>query len=70
MNEPAREAAEQTARIIGDASAGGITILALFNALPEIAALVSIIWVLIRIWETHTVQRALGRKPIRRQGEE
>lgn len=31
--------------------------------LPPIAALISIIWGLIRIYETKTVQRALGKCP-------
>jgi hypothetical protein len=30
--------------------------------LPSIAALFTIVWTLIRIWETETVQNLLGRK--------
>lgn len=33
------------------------------NLLPAIAAFLSIIWTAIRIYETATVQRFLGKKP-------
>lgn len=33
----------------------------LVDALPSIAALISIIWGLIRIWETDTVKKLTGR---------
>jgi hypothetical protein len=35
---------------------------ALVDTLPAIAALFTIIWTGIRIWETDTVQRWVGRK--------
>lgn len=45
----------------------GVSIMAtlgtLIEMLPSISALLSIIWVAIRIFETDTVQRMLGRKP-------
>ena len=34
----------------------------LVEMLPSIAALFTIVWTLIRIWETETVQNLLGRK--------
>lgn len=44
-------------------TASGVTVLGtLFGYLPEISALASLIWVLIRIYETETVQKLLGRK--------
>lgn len=44
------------------------TVLASLAAwLPPIAALISIIWGVIRIYETRTVQTWLGRKRTRRQ---
>lgn len=52
---------EQVKTII-DWSAIGVTLSTLFDKLPELAALVSIIWGLIRIYETRTVQRLLGRE--------
>ena len=33
------------------------------NLLPAIAAFLSIIWTAIRIYETATIQRFLGKKP-------
>lgn len=40
----------------------GVLLGTLANALPAIAALMTIIWTAIRIWETKTVQRWTGRK--------
>lgn len=40
----------------------GTTVATLAGWLPSIAALVSIVWGLIRIYETDTVQRLLGRR--------
>ena len=34
----------------------------LFEILPAIASLLSVIWLLLRIFESDTVQRALGRQ--------
>lgn len=51
---------EQVKTII-DWSALGVTLSTLFDKLPEFAALVSIIWGLIRIYETRTVQKLLGK---------
>ena len=34
----------------------------LVEMLPSIAAIFTIVWTLIRIWETETVQNLLGRK--------
>jgi len=42
----------------------------LANVLPSIAAIFTIIWTGIRIYETDTVQLLLGRKPIVRDADE
>ena len=34
---------------------------AMFEFLPAVASLLSVIWLLLRIWESDTVQRALRR---------
>jgi len=34
----------------------------LMDMLPSVSALLSIVWVSIRIWETNTVQKLFGRK--------
>lgn len=44
-----------------DVASGGVTLGAFFEALPEITAMFALVWWLIRIWETETVQRLLGR---------
>ncbi len=43
---------------------------ALMNILPAIAAVFTIIWTAIRIYETRTVQKLLGRKPEAEKGQE
>jgi len=40
----------------------GVMIGTLANVLPAIAALMTIIWTAIRIWETETCKRLTGRK--------
>lgn len=35
----------------------------LIDMLPSVAAIFTIVWTAIRIWETPTVQRLFGRKP-------
>lgn len=45
-----------------DALSVGTMLGTLFQMLPNIAALITIIWTTIRIYETKTVQRWLGRE--------
>ena len=45
-----------------DAAAIGTVIAAMAGWLPAVAAGFSIVWTLIRIYETRTVQRLLGRQ--------
>lgn len=45
-----------------DGTAVGTVAATLFGWLPEATALLSFIWIAIRIWETDTVQTLLGRK--------
>lgn len=51
----------ESVKHIGDAVSAFIAVGALVNMLPSIAALMTIIWTAIRIYETKTVQRWLGR---------
>ncbi len=44
-----------------DLASGGITLGAFFEAIPTITALVALAWWLLRIYETETVQRLIGR---------
>jgi len=51
---------EETKQMI-DVTAGGVTLGAYFSWLPEATALASLVWVLLRIYETSTVQKLLGK---------
>lgn len=53
-----------------DSLSVGTAVATVTNLLPAIAALFTIIWTTIRIFETRTVQRFLGRKPKERRGDE
>lgn len=46
-----------------DATAVTSALAAFFGYLPDVAALLSVIWLAIRIFETRTVQRMFGRCP-------
>lgn len=41
----------------------------LVEMLPSIAAIFTIVWTLIRIWETKTVQNLLGRTKLTKDGD-
>ncbi|MCI4653136.1 hypothetical protein [Sphingomonas aquatilis] len=49
------------AKASGDVVSATIVVGTLAQLLPHIAAILTIIWTLIRILETNTVQRLLGR---------
>ena len=53
---------QETEKHLLDAAAIGAWIGALAGWLPAIAAALSIVWTVIRIWETRTVQRWLRRQ--------
>jgi glycerol-3-phosphate acyltransferase PlsY len=48
-------------KIIIDSAAVGTGLGSWFALLPDVAALFSVIWLAIRIWETETVKRVTGR---------
>lgn len=52
----------ETAKYMADGLSVGVLLGTLANILPSIAATTTIIWTLIRIWETDTVKRLFGRK--------
>lgn len=54
--------AVETAKHVGDAASVVVGIAALATWLPPVAALLTIIWTAIRIYETRTVQRWLHGK--------
>ena len=45
----------------GDIVAAGVTISTVLSWLPHVAAVLSIVWTIIRIYETRTVQKMFGR---------
>lgn len=51
----------EQAKHIGDWIAAGTTVGAIIGWLPAIAAVFTIIWTVIRIYETETIQRLIGR---------
>jgi hypothetical protein len=55
------EISESTKHVV-DALSIATVLGTLVEFLPSIAAAFTIIWTAIRIWETDTVQRLLGRK--------
>lgn len=54
---------DPTATHVADASALGIALGALVGWLPAATALLSFVYILIRLWETQTVQAMFGRTP-------
>jgi HAMP domain-containing protein len=48
-------------KVIVDVAAGTGTFAAWMAMVPDFVALFTGVWVLIRIWETKTVQRLLGK---------
>lgn len=52
---------EETKQAV-DVAAGSVTLGAYLSWIPEATAVASLIWVLLRIYETETVQGLLGKK--------
>lgn len=53
-----------------DAGAVGVTVAAVAGWLPAISAALSIVWLLLRIWESDTVQKLFGKRGRRDQDKE
>lgn len=54
---------QESAKHTVDAAAVGVAGATWVDWLPDIAAGLSIVWLLLRIWESETVKRLTGRKP-------
>lgn len=52
---------DETVKHVGDALSVSLVFATLASWLPAIAAVLSIIWTLLRIYESPTVQKWLGR---------
>ncbi len=51
----------EDAKQIADVAAGGVTISAFMAWIPEATALLSLVWVCIRIYETDTVKNIIRK---------
>lgn len=58
----ASQHASETAKHVGDAVSVVTVAGTLMELLPAVAAVLTIVWTCIRIYETDTVQRLLGKK--------
>jgi hypothetical protein len=65
----ALEHMNHTVKVAGDAVSIFTVVATLSQALPAIAALVTIIWTGIRIFETDTVRKLLGKEPLNEEGQ-
>ena len=54
----------ETAKTVGDAVSLVTVVGTLADVLPAVAALFTIIWTGLRIYETETVQKLLGKKKV------
>lgn len=54
---------QETAKQTVDAVAGATVVVTWLDYLPDIAAFLSIVWFLIRIWESETVKGFRGKPP-------
>lgn len=55
---------------LGDGLSGSLLLGSLLDMLPSIAAILSIIWFTIRIWESETVQKFVTRRHVEQSNEE
>ena len=51
----------EDAKHLGDLFSVSVTLATIAQWLPAIAAMMTIVWTAIRIWETRTVRRLFGR---------
>jgi hypothetical protein len=57
--------ADEQVKQLGDAISILTVVGTLAELLPALAAILTIVWTAIRIWETNTVQRMFGRSTIK-----
>lgn len=53
---------DDAAKYVADGAAASVAAATVIGWLPAIAAVLTIIWTLIRIYESDTVQKLLGKK--------
>ena len=54
----------ETAKTVGDAVSLVTVVGTLADVLPAVAALFTIVWTALRIYETETIQKLLGKKKV------
>ena len=59
----------ETAKNVVDALSIMTVVGTLVEMLPSVAAIFTIVWTAIRIWETETVRNLLGRNKLTKDGE-
>jgi hypothetical protein len=59
----------ETAKSVVDALSIMTVVGTLVEMLPSVAAIFTIVWTAIRIWETETVRNLLGRTKLTKDGE-
>ena len=59
----------ESEKLIGDVLSVGTVLGTLSGRIPAIAAMFTIVWTGIRIYETDTVQKALGKQKIEKKDE-
>ena len=52
----------ESIKVVGDVASFGIVVGALMNWLPALAALLTVVWTALRIYETRTVQNLIHRR--------
>ena len=65
----AMEHMSETGKHVGDAVSIVTVVGTLAQVLPSIAAIFTIVWTSIRIYETETVQKILGKSPKSKENE-
>lgn len=64
LNDPqTHHQLNEVAKGVGDVVSAGIAVGALVELLPAVAAVTTIIWTAIRIYETSTIQKLLRKVP-------
>lgn len=66
----AMEHMSETGKHVGDAVSIVTVVGTLAQVLPSIAAIFTIVWTSIRIYETETVQKILGKSPKSKENED
>ena len=59
----------QGSKLFGDGIAVGVLVAGIAQLLPQIATLLTIVWMVLRIYESDTVQKIIERRKARRESD-